>query len=134
MYPIIVRRLQQGTDFRAALEEIVAEKAVKAGLLLSVVGSLQTAVLRTPSGTMKTLNEPLEIVSGTGTVGSGGMHVHLSVSDESGATFGGHLAPGCIVRTTLELAIQDLSSQMVFDRIADESTGYKELVVRDSSD
>src|SRR5262249_11701312 len=115
----------------AALEEIVEGEAIKAGVLLSVVGSLTSASLRTPSGAPKALTGPLEIVSGTGTVGSAGIHVHISVSNESGATFGGHLLSGCIVRTTLELVILDLSNQMIFDRVVDASTGYRELVVRD---
>lgn len=128
---IIVKRLQPGADFRAALEEIVEREGIKAGVLLSVVGSLSGGALRTPSGAAKVFTEPLEIVSGTGTVGSAGIHVHISVSDERGATFGGHLLSGCMVRTTLELVILDLSNQMVFDRVVDASTGYRELLVRD---
>jgi predicted DNA-binding protein with PD1-like motif len=126
----IANRFQAGTDFKAALEEMVQKEKIEAGVLLSVVGSLTKAVLRTPSGATKVLSEPLEIVSGTGTVGSAGMHVHISVSDDRGATFGGHLLAGCVVRTTLELVVQDLSSQMIFDRVLDENTGYRELVVR----
>jgi predicted DNA-binding protein with PD1-like motif len=127
----IAKRLQPGADFKAALAEIIEQEGIKAGVLLSVVGSLTNASLRTPSGAAKVLAEPLEVVSGTGTVGSAGIHVHLSVSDDRGATFGGHLLSGCIVRTTLELVIQDLSSQMIFDRVMDAATGYRELVVRD---
>lgn len=126
----IAKRFQAGTDFKAALEEMVQDEKIEAGVLLSVVGSLTKATLRTPSGAIKVLTEPLEIVSGTGTVGSAGMHVHISVSDGEGATSGGHLLGGCIVRTTLELVVQDLSSEMIFDRVLDEDTGYRELVVR----
>jgi uncharacterized protein len=128
----IVKRLKSGDDFRTALEEIVEQNQIKAGVLLSVVGSLTSAALRTPSGSIMVLSEPLELVSGTGTVGSGGIHIHVSVSDDSGGTFGGHLVNGCVVRTTLELVIQNLSETMIFDRITDADTGYKELSVRKS--
>jgi len=126
---VIAQRLKPGVDFRKTLEQIVELERIRAGVLLSVVGSLSSAALRTPAGTHIILSEPLELVSGTGTVGSGGIHVHVSVSDENGVTFGGHLLEGCVIRTTLELTILDLSANMVFDRVIDERTGYKELVV-----
>jgi predicted DNA-binding protein with PD1-like motif len=129
-HSVIVRRLQSGDDFRISLETIIKEQNIRAGVLLSAVGSLTLAVLRTSSGTTKTFQGPLEIVSATGTMGSGGLHIHLSVANEDGTTFGGHLLPGCIIRTTAEIAIHDLSVEMVFERKLDHKTGYLELVVR----
>lgn len=37
-----------------------------------------------------------------------GEHLHLAVSDENGIMCGGHMMPGCTVRTTLELVIGEL--------------------------
>jgi predicted DNA-binding protein with PD1-like motif len=126
----IAKRLMPGVDLRAALEAIAHAHTLKAGVLLSVVGSLTKATLRTASSTLKNFDGPLEIVAGTGTIGSGGLHIHLSVAAESGAVVGGHLVPGCIIRTTAEVVIYDLSEAMIFERELDSETGYLELVVK----
>ena len=72
---------------------------------------------------------PLEIVSATGTIATGGVHVHLAVSDRDGKVTGGHLMNGCLVHTTVELCI--LSSDVIFTREFDPKTGYNELVILD---
>jgi hypothetical protein len=127
---VIVHRLKPGDDFRSAVEWLVEEQNIQAGVLLSVVGSLTAASLRTPSGSVKAIDGPLEIVSGTGTVGSGGIHIHFSVANQDGTTFGGHLVKGCLVNTTVELVIHNFSADLVFDRVLDAGTGYRELVIR----
>jgi predicted DNA-binding protein with PD1-like motif len=71
---------------------------------------------------------PLELVTLSGTVEAGGMHLHVSVSDARGEVRGGHLMPGCIVRTTAELVI-GLLQGWEFSRPVDAATGYKELLV-----
>lgn len=74
-----------------------------------------------------TIAGPLEIVSVTGTLSDTTMHVHMSVSDSSGKTTGGHLVAGCKVFTTIELVILNLSDEWTFDRKTDEQTTYLEL-------
>jgi hypothetical protein len=90
--------------------------------------------LRTGSGQFKELRGPLEIVSLSGILSTNGIHVHTSVATASGETFGGHLVDGCIINTTVEIVIQNLSDDFVFDRIFDEQTGYKELSIRKATD
>ena len=125
----ITKRLELGPDLGEEIEKLVKENDVKAGVLLSVVGSLGSANLRMAGGKdKKNWDEDLEIVSGTGTVSMSDCHIHISVSDNNGNVFGGHLSNGCIVRTTAEVVI------LVFDdveyvRKPDDTTGYDELEI-----
>ena len=80
-------------------------------------------------GIKKFLHGPLEIVSAEGTISSNGVHVHIAVSDDEGAVYGGHLMEGCKVHTTAEICIME--TEMVFKRIFDPETGYKELIFED---
>ena len=64
-----------------------------------------------------------------GSVSPDGAHLHMSVSDPAGRVYGGHVAPGCIVRTTAELLLVLLPA-LEFARELDPATGFTELVVR----
>ena len=83
----------------------------------------------TASSIDATWHGALEIVALTGTLSQDGDHLHLAVADHQGRTLGGHLAEGCTVRTTAELALA-ADDQLVFAREQDPATGYDELVVR----
>lgn len=54
------------------------------------------------------------------------MHLHLSVADRDGRMLGGHMLDGCLVRTTLELAVQEVDGVRM-PRTKDPATGYDEL-------
>jgi predicted DNA-binding protein with PD1-like motif len=81
-------------------------------------------------GINKVFNRLFEIVSAEGTISRDGIHVHVALADTDGAVYGGHLLEGCIVHTTAEIGI--IKSKMIFKRIYDPKTGYKELFVRDN--
>ena len=125
----ITKRLRQGQDLREEVERLVREHDIKAGVIASLVGGLQKASFRMPDGkTVENWNEPLEIVSGTGTLSKDDCHVHVSASKKDGSVVGGHLKPGCIVKETVEVVL------LVFDdveyvRKPDETTGYDELEI-----
>jgi hypothetical protein len=130
-------RLTPGTDLKAELEHLTQEHALRAGSILSCVGSLSRANLRMPGAvgeaeTFLTFVEPMEIVSLTGTLCPDGLHVHISLSRRDGVCIGGHLAAGCIVNTTAELVIGELL-QVEFHRPLDAATGYGELSVQTRS-
>jgi predicted DNA-binding protein with PD1-like motif len=57
------------------------------------------------------------------------MHVHLSASDNTGKTVGGHLVVGCEINTTSEIVIGE-ANDLVFAREIDDMYGYEELVVK----
>jgi uncharacterized protein len=124
---MIVKRLVPGQDLKKSLEKIRDKHGLKSGVVLCLVGSLDEAVLRMADGNKKTIKGPLEIVSATGTIATNGVHLHLAVADENGNTIGGHLMGGCPVHTTVEICIS--CPEMVFKRVFDSETGYRELNV-----
>jgi predicted DNA-binding protein with PD1-like motif len=75
------------------------------------------------------LERDFEILSVEGTLSADGCHVHIAVSDHSGAVLGGHLVRGCVVRTTAEIVLAEVES-LDFAREHDAATGFSELVVR----
>jgi predicted DNA-binding protein with PD1-like motif len=132
MSQTLVLRLAPGEDLRAALDaafaQLQAEQDAQAACVISAVGSLSRAVLRyaaEPAGTV--LAEALELITLSGTLSPDGVHLHASVADARGNMRGGHVMPGCIVRTTAEIVLAPLPG-WVFSRQHDAATGYKELV------
>jgi predicted DNA-binding protein with PD1-like motif len=124
----IVERLKPGDELQSALKRIATEHKMKAGVIISAVGSLSVASLRLAGANeATTIAGPLEVVSITGTLSDKSMHVHVSASDSTGKTIGGHLMNGCKVFTTIELVILDLSDEWTFDRQTDDTTKYLEL-------
>lgn len=125
-----VFRLQPNQDLKKELKNFVQNNSIKAGVMLTVVGSLSAINLRMAGGKdcLKILGA-FEILSLTGTLSTAGNHLHLSISDHTGKVLGGHLMDGCIVRTTAEIAILSLED-VSFEREKDETTGYDELVVK----
>jgi hypothetical protein len=69
-----------------------------------------------------------EIVSLTGTVSVNGSHLHISISDSTGKTTGGHLSEGNIIYTTAEIVIGS-SNHLQFKREKDGTTEWEELQV-----
>ena len=131
-----VLRLQPGDDLRGALE--AAFRALHtadagAACIVSALGSLSCAVLRyaeQQGGTQ--LAGPLELITLSGTLAPaarGGVHLHASVADAQGVVRGGHVMPGCVVRTTAEIVLALLPGWS-FGREVDAATGYRELVAR----
>jgi uncharacterized protein len=123
-------RLKPGQDLKIELTRFLEENQLKACAVVTCVGSLTRANLRfanEPSGSL--IDGPLEIVSLVGCGGKGAWHLHLSVSDQKGKMTGGHLLDGCIVRTTAEIVLVELTD-LEFDRVDDPETGFKELKVR----
>jgi predicted DNA-binding protein with PD1-like motif len=126
-------RLTPGTDLKAELARLTEAHALRAGFILTCVGSLTRARLRMPGApgaaeVYRTFDEPMEIVSLTGTLSPDGPHLHISLSRADGACLGGHLASGCLVHTTAELVIGELTD-VEFRRELDPVTGYAELTV-----
>jgi predicted DNA-binding protein with PD1-like motif len=124
---ILALRLRPGQDLRQQLEAFVKEKKIRAGFIITGVGSLRSASIRLadqPSAVA--FSDKFEIVSLVGTLGQDGVHLHISISDKTGKTIGGHLVEGCLIYTTAEIVIGDASG-LVFTREQDKETGYKEL-------
>lgn len=120
-------RLQPGEDVRVTLYQWVQAQRIEAAAITSAVGSLTHAHLRYANradGIMTTAD--LEVLSLSGTLSIHGVHLHLSVADRDGQVLGGHMLDGCIVRTTLELTVQEVDGVRML-RVKDEVSGYDEL-------
>jgi len=127
-------RLTPGQDLRAALEAVVLAQNCRAAFVLSGIGSLSTAGIRMAGAAQPTrLTESMEILTLSGTVAAGGdktgSHMHMAISTATGQVLGGHVAPGCIVLTTVEVLLA-LLPDWQFTRELDALTGYDELVIR----
>lgn len=127
-------RLTPGQDLRAALEAAVLSQNCRAAFVLSGIGSLSTAGIRLAGADQPTrLSGDMEILTLSGTVAANGgktsSHLHMALSTTTGQVLGGHVAPGCIVRTTAEVLLA-LLPDWQFSREPDAQTGYDELVAR----
>jgi uncharacterized protein len=122
-------RLRPGQDLRRELLAFVRREDVRAGAVVTCVGSLTTVSLRLANRTETTTRTGhFEITSLVGTLDAAGGHLHLGVADGQGDSFGGHLVDGCVVYTTAEVVVADLTG-LEFRREIDPTYGYKELVV-----
>ena len=125
-------RLHPGQDLRAALEALLATRGEQAGFVVAGIGSLSVAMLRFAGAPAATaLHGDLEILTLAGSLSVDGAHLHMSVSDAQGRVTGGHVGPGCIVRTTAEILVSFLPGRR-FTRPHDAASGYPELDVGDA--
>jgi len=123
-------RLKPGNDLRQEVESFVTANNIKAGWITCGVGSLSDYNIRfanQPHGIIGSGH--FEIVSLIGTVSTYGSHMHISVSDSTGKTIGGHLLDDNLIYTTAEIIIQELDD-FIFTRENDGSTPWKELQVK----
>lgn len=124
-------RIRPGEDLFEEIEAFVKDRGITAGAVVTCVGSLNLAILRLADRERKTKHQgPFEIVSLAGTVSVHGSHLHLSISDQEGSTFGGHLLAGCRVYTTAEVVLVSFPD-LVYKRERCQVSGYPELVVYD---
>lgn len=125
-----VLRLRPGDDLRGSLEDWTRANGVAAAFVAAAVGSLAVAQLRFAGRDAATrIDGPLELALLSGTLSPDGAHLHASVADADGRMSGGHVLPGCTIRTTAEIVVGVLPD-LAFARGHDPETGYRELVIR----
>ena len=123
-------RLSPGDDLRDTLGAVLADHGVEAAYVVQGIGSLSAVELRFAGVDAPTsLRGDYEILTLAGSVSPDGVHLHASVSDAQGRVVGGHVARGCIVRTTAEVLLM-LLPEYRFAREHDVRSGFAELVVR----
>src|SRR6187399_466541 len=129
---VYIFRLNPGEDLRKSIETIAKEKNITAGWINTCVGSLTDYNIRFANQQDGSSGSGhFEIVSLSGTVSVNGSHVHVSISDSTGKTIGGHLLQGCKIYTTAEIVIGQLKDK-IFTREKDGSTPWEELRVKDA--
>nr|WP_295903203.1 PPC domain-containing DNA-binding protein [uncultured Bdellovibrio sp.] len=123
-------RLRPGQDLKKELLYYCQLHHLHAACVVSSVGSLTKAHIRLSGGKdVVEFQGPFEIVSLTGTVGTGGVHLHISVANFEGAVIGGHLMDGSEIHTTAEVMLLE-NQDLTFTREQDGHTGYKELIIK----
>jgi predicted DNA-binding protein with PD1-like motif len=122
-------RLTPGQDLKPSLMAFAKAQHLQAACILSAVGSLNEAHIRFADQPQPSLVPgKLEITSLGGTLTADGGHLHLTVADQQGHAFGGHLADGCPIYTTAEIVIGELTG-LRFERRPDPATTFLELFI-----
>lgn len=124
-------RLKPGEDLKQGIEDLVKGKNIEAGWIASCAGSLTDYSIRFANQPEASAGSGhFEIVSLGGTVSINGSHLHISISDTTGQTIGGHLMDGCKIFTTAEIVILS-SDKYIFTRKKDGTTPWEELQVKE---
>ena len=123
-------RLKPGEDLRKSIQQYVVDHKIEAGWIATCSGSLTDYSIRFANQENgSTGSGHFEIVSLTGTVSTNGSHLHISISDSTGKTIGGHLLDNCKIYTTAEIVLQE-ATDLRFTREKDGSTPWEELQIR----
>lgn len=126
---MIPLRLLPGQDLKAELSKLSEQNQLSAAFVVSGIGSLSSLKLRLAnSQTVLEKTEAFEILSLQGSLSKNGLHLHMSVSDSKGHVYGGHVMPGCLIKTTAEILILRCEN-FEFLREVDSATGYQELKI-----
>ena len=127
---VVAARIRPGTDLLDALEELVRDSGFRAGAI-ELIGSVRKARLSCYDQVRKKyieffLEEPLEIIAGLGNIslrdGRPFVHVHLTLSDESGKCYGGHLVRGTETFVA-EVLLSEFATDQPISRGRDDETG-----------
>ena len=123
-------RLKPGQDLKQSIDNFVKAENIQAGWIATCVGSLTEYNIRFANQEKGYSDKGhFEIVSLVGTLSVNGSHIHLSISDSTGKTMGGHLLAGCKVYTTAEIVISE-AADLIFTREKDDSTPWEELQIK----
>jgi predicted DNA-binding protein with PD1-like motif len=126
---VFIGKLKHGNDLLEEITEFCIQKHIRLGRI-SAIGAAQKACIgfynqTTHEYQFLDLNQPLEITHLTGNVsikdGQPMVHAHITLADEKGHCFGGHLAPGTIV-FACELILEAFEGP-VLERGYDDVTG-----------
>lgn len=119
-----------GKDLLEAVEELRAEAGITEGQV-EIIGAVRRTVLSFYDQQQRQyknmeLEQPMEITAGLGNIsmkdGNPFAHIHLTVADEHGRCYGGHLVPGTEVFAG-EIFIRETEMEPALKREYDEATG-----------
>ena len=117
----IIARFDEGEDLLDPLKACAVKHNIKSGWF-SVIGGLKEATFGLyENGSYKiikkTAHHCLELLPTIGNFATKEndilVHAHLTITDEEGTAFGGHLLNGCIIFPFAEVVIQEFQSQIV---------------------
>lgn len=131
-----VFRLHPGQDLYQEIKKYIEKNMIKAACILTCVGSLKKINIRLANAKeFLQLNENFEITSLVGNISCNDrMHLHISLSDSIGKTYGGHLCEtDNIVHTTAEIVLGEMPS-LIFEKEKDEISGWNELKIKKNNE
>lgn len=124
-----VGRIPYGDGLLEYLSDFVREQGITKGKL-QMIGAVQKAVVgfynsRSAKYENRVFNKPMEVLCLMGNIsikdGEPFIHAHITLGDEKGQSFGGHLMSGTIVFAA-EFIIEEFEGQDL-KREYDETTG-----------
>lgn len=124
-------RLTPGEDLFKRIEAYIKLKDIKAGFIMTCVGSLQKINIRLANADKFLVKEEhYEITSLTGCVSSNDrFHLHITLCDEDGQAIGGHLCrEGNVVYTTAEVVIGELE-ELEISEVKNEGEDWPEIKI-----
>ena len=131
MKPYLLR-LKPNQDIKQELLKFVLDRNTKVASIVSALGSVSSMQVRIADGKSVVCDtQNREVLSLSGTLINGKIHAHIGAISTKMDVFGGHLMDGCIVHTTMEITVLDLSDDVNAERTYDSETGYDELNVID---
>ena len=131
MKPYLLR-LKPNQDIKQELLKFVLDRNTKVASIVSALGSVSSMQVRIADGKSVVCDTQYrEVLSLSGTLINGKIHAHIGAISTKMDVFGGHLLDGCIVHTTMEITLLDLSDDVYAERTYDSETGYDELNVID---
>ncbi len=128
---IFMGKLSHGCDLLEELTRICREKGIRLGRI-EAIGAVQKARIGFYDQKNKVydyliFDQPLELAKLAGNIslkdGNPFVHAHVTLADEAGKSYGGHLATGTIV-FACEFIIEVFEGP-AFDRGLDEETGLQ---------
>jgi len=124
---LVFTRLLENEDLLDSITKVADKTSIQTGFFF-LIGTLKKAKVGFfRDGRYETIkmNQPLEIVSCLGNISVKEnkifAHAHISVSDEKGRVFGGHVMPGCVIGATGELILIEAVGIKLLRRM-DENT------------
>jgi hypothetical protein len=124
---IVFARLSEDEDLLEAITLRAKRAQITTGFFI-LIGALKQAKLgfyREQEYKPIEISEPMEVASCMGNISVKDeelvVHAHISVSNEKGEAFGGHLLSGCIVSVNAELVLVE-AADLILQRVLDEIT------------
>ncbi len=126
---VYMGKLQHGADLLEEITQTCNRENIRLGRI-QAIGAVQRARLayynqKTREYRFFTIDQALEILNLSGNIslkdGEPMVHAHITLADDAGNAYGGHVAPGTVV-FACEIVIESFEGP-AFERSFDEETG-----------
>lgn len=125
---LVIVSLGYGDLLLESITQVAREADIHTGVLMTGIGSLSCGRIHSvvtndmpPQDRFFELAGPLEVVGFRGIIANYEPHVHISLMDNMGRFYGGHLEPGCAILTLAEISILRASGLRLIRRTRDGS-------------